>query len=213
MNAKLKYLTKERWLWLWRRLGVLVSDKVIEAYNELMEKYAEPHRKYHNAYHIDSCLEAFEEVRELAINPYTLELAIWYHDAVYNIHASDNEERSALLAREVMTTLRILPKFIQEVEEIILATKHSSVPTGYDAKLMLDIDISNMGKPEAFKKVNRLVREEYASVAQERSVEGRSNILEVFLARPRIYLSDYFYEKYEAIARENISLAISELNK
>ncbi len=213
MNENLKHATVERWYSLWHKLGGLVDYRTFKAYEDLAEKYAEPHRKYHNIYHIESCLSEFAEIKELALNPCALELAIWYHDVVYDINASDNEERSAVFAGSAIFGLFPFPEALaKSVEEIILATKHNSVPDSYDAKLMLDIDIANMGKPKIFKKVNRLVREEYASVAEKRFVEERSNILEIFLARPRIYLTDYFYERYEVAARQNISLAIAELN-
>lgn len=141
------------------------------------------------------------------------ELAIWYHDSIYDINANNNEERSAIFAGRAIAELFPFPETLTKfVMEIILATKHNSVPNSYDARLMLDIDIANIGKPEVFKTTSRLVREEYASVAEERFVAGRSNILEVFLARPRIYLTEYFYQKYEVAARQNITEALAELN-
>ena len=214
MNQEIRYSTEERWYVLWHRLGSSISNKTLNAYRDLKKKYDEPHRKYHNICHIDSCLAELMDVRSLVKNFYILELAIWYHDVIYDVNASDNEERSAAFAREAIFKLHPFPEDLaRDVEEIILATKHNSVPTSHDAKIMLDIDIANLGKAEEFQRVNRLVREEYAGVAEEKFVKGRSNILELFLTRPRIYLSEYFYEKYEASARKNISEAITMVKK
>ena len=213
MNEKLKYVTADRWYSLWHKLGGPVGYRNFTAYQDLIKKYAEPHRKYHNIFHVESCLAEFADVKELALNPRALELAIWYHDVVYNINANDNEEQSAVFAGRAIAELFPFPEALtKSVAEIILATKHNSVPESYDAKLMLDIDIVNIGRPEVFKITNRLVQEEYASVTEKRFIEGRSNILELFLARPRIYLTDYFYEKYEVAARKNIAEALAELN-
>jgi len=204
----LEYCQAERWLDLWHWFGVSADAKIMEAYQELIEKYAEPHRKYHNLYHINICLAELETVKRFATNANALEIAIWYHDAIYDVWANDNEEKSAELAEKVIIDLGLSRALAQRVKGIILATKHNSVPDHYDAKLMLDIDIANFGKAEMFKITNQLVREEYSAVAEKEFMEGRSNILAKFLNRPRIYLTNFFYNKYEDAAKKNIAGSI-----
>lgn len=211
MKKNLKFCDKQHWLNLWHRLGVYTDNKIFNAYEELLERYNEPHRKYHNLAHINHCLGEFSAIRSLANEPDILELAIWYHDAIYYLNVDDNEERSADLVKGVMRKFLLPEGLIKVVTEIIIATKHSEVPGSFDAKLMLDIDISNIGSAEKFKETNKQVREEYSLAPENVFNSGRSNILQSFLNRPSIYLTEFFQEKYEKTARENIETAIKNL--
>lgn len=77
---------QESWKGAWRSLGVTKPDEALFA--SLLERYAEPHRAYHTLDHIYSCLEHLNNVRELSEHPVQLTLAIWFHDAVYDIGRS-----------------------------------------------------------------------------------------------------------------------------
>src|SRR5678809_692845 len=81
---------------LWRSAGTVEPSGW---YEQLTDAYAEPHRCYHTQQHIAECLEEFDEARHLARDPVAIELALWFHDAVYNPRAADNEEQSALLLK------------------------------------------------------------------------------------------------------------------
>ncbi len=213
MKDNIRYCGKDHWLALWHRLGTFPDGQIIAAYSDILIQYSQPHRKYHNLEHISHCLAEFQAVRHLALDIDALELAIWYHDAIYEIGASDNEERSAILAQVVMNSFDLPTGLIDKVKAIIIATKHEKVPDDHDAKLMLDIDISNLGQADKFKESNRLVREEYSSVPANLFANGRSNILQSFLDRPSIYLTEFFQQKYEDSARKNIESAIKALNE
>src|SRR5438128_12245744 len=90
---------KERWLRYWSAAGAQGSPEPVWA--DLSKRYTERHRAYHTLRHIEQCLVEFDEVRREAVDPIAVELALWYHDAVYDPHARDNEERSAVLAESV----------------------------------------------------------------------------------------------------------------
>jgi len=212
MKQELIYISKKRWLSLWHRLGVYSYDRIINSYIELLKRYNEPHRKYHNLKHINDCLAEFSKVFHLAKEPNALELAIWYHDAIYEIGASDNEKKSSFLADGIMSGFLVSEELIKTVKDIIVATEHNKIPESFDAKLMLDIDISNIGSADKFKETNKLIREEYSLVPDNLFASGRSNILQSFLDRSSIYLTEIFQERYEQSARENITSAIRELN-
>ncbi|MFZ4631811.1 MAG: N-methyl-D-aspartate receptor NMDAR2C subunit [Patescibacteria group bacterium] len=211
MENCINFCDKRHWLRLWRGLGVCSVDKIFNAYIDLLERYNEPHRKYHNLGHINHCLAELNSVWLWTEEPSVLALAIWYHDAIYDIGANDNEERSADLVEGVMRDFLLAEDLITKVRDIIIATKHLEVPKSFDAKLMLDIDISNIGSADKFKETNKLVREEYSFAPENAFNSGRSNILQSFLDRPSIYLTEFFQEKYEKTARENIEKAINNL--
>ena len=107
--------------------------------------YGEQCRAYHNLRHIADCLHLLDEYVVLAANPVAVEIAIWFHDIVYDPRAADNEERSADMAAEF---LWITP-YAAMVADLIMATKHGANALNGDAALICDIDLSILGRPPA----------------------------------------------------------------
>ena len=93
--------TLERWTALWHRLGSRAPRDRL--YAEVMARYREKHRFYHGVDHLDDCLRQLDAHASLAAAPAEVELALWFHDAVYDVRASDNEERSAAWARDAIS--------------------------------------------------------------------------------------------------------------
>ena len=91
-------LNPERWEKLWRAAAKEIPTP--EYFHQLVAMYSELHRHYHNQNHIANCLAEFDRVKSFVDNPPAVELAIWFHDAVYDPRAGDNEERSAELAKD-----------------------------------------------------------------------------------------------------------------
>jgi hypothetical protein len=90
--------------------------------------YAEPHRAYHTFEHVRSCLELLDAVKRELENPRLMELALWYHDVIYDPRADDNEEQSALMAIKELAELGETPECQQEVARMIRVTEHPSEP-------------------------------------------------------------------------------------
>ena len=67
---------------------------------ELLRRWGEPHRHYHDRRHLSEVLAALPDDAPRAVR-----LAAWYHDAVYDPTRDDNEEASARLAREQLHAL------------------------------------------------------------------------------------------------------------
>jgi predicted metal-dependent HD superfamily phosphohydrolase len=202
--------SQNRWLELWQRLGG--QGKAVSVYGDLARHYDEPHRSYHNFDHIQHCLQEFDSARYLARNPDAVELAIWFHDAIYDTHARDNEERSAELAVSVLKSAGMSQSLVRPVSSLVIATKHNALPDDSDESLLVDVDLSILGQPwEKFEEYEHQIREEYDWVDAISFVEGRSKILKMFLNRPRIYATAFFRGKYEDQARENIARSIDQL--
>jgi predicted metal-dependent HD superfamily phosphohydrolase len=198
------------WFLLWQRLDTQGDPH--KAYNDLVARYSEPHRAYHTMEHIGHCLHEFEQVRHLAINASAIELALWYHDAVYDTKAKDSEERSAVLAEEVVKKALLPDNLGRLVVNLIAATKHTSVHTDSDVQLIVDIDLSILGQSEErFDEYERQIRREYKWVAEDVFAAGRSAILKSFLDRPTIYSTQFFRNKYEAQAQRNIIRSVAKL--
>lgn len=202
--------TLEQWLALWSRIGATGDGRSV--WNELEHRYREPHRAYHNFDHIGHCLAEFEAVRSLAESPDAVELAIWFHDAIYDTHARDNEEQSARLAAQFLDEAGVGPTLVSLVVSLILATKHVASPASAEAGLIADIDLAILGQPrERYARFEDEIRREYAWVAPADFAAGRSAILRRFLARHSIFSTPSFRNRYEAQARSNLEWALSRL--
>ncbi len=200
----------QRWQVLCDSAGA--RGPVSATYEELLRRYAEPVRAYHNGHHIAECLEEFADVRELASQPLSVEFAIWYHDAVYDPRAADNEERSADLARDFLAALGLPQEDAEVVVRLVMATKHHDGSLHPDAPLLVDIDLSILGREEArFWEYERQIRQEYQWVPEAVFTIKRAEILERFLARPFLYGTEYFRAKYEAQARKNLAASVARL--
>ena len=208
---KIRYCDKTQFFVLWRRLGAYSDDRITRAYMDLLDHYYKGYRKYHNLEHINDCLTELCVIPTQAEDHDILKLAIWYHDIVYDLNAKDNEENSAQLLKEWMTNFQLPLEKIKKATDIIIATKHNSIPDSYDAKLMLDIDIANFGDAEKFAEASKSIRREYCFVPDDVFARGRLNILQSFLDRPSIYLTEVFQKRYEKTAREYLQTAINVL--
>ncbi|MFN8441495.1 MAG: hypothetical protein U0175_12020 [Caldilineaceae bacterium] len=181
-------------------------------FEQLVPLYSTPDRAYHNLAHIEACLTEFEAVKSLASDPVALQAAIWFHDVIYDPRSHDNEERSADFAAEQLRSLGMDEAQLEQVKQLILATKHDRSVIG-DATMLVDIDLSILGKPaEEFDRYDAAIRQEYQWVAEDAYRVGRAKVLQKFLDRPSIYQTDYFRIRYEAQARINLQRAIKQLN-
>jgi predicted metal-dependent HD superfamily phosphohydrolase len=87
------------WSLAWKTLGARTAGD--DLFTTLLARYDEPHRHYHSRQHLTECLEHFDAVRHLPTHAAEVEVALWFHDAVYDLYSSDNEARSADWARTV----------------------------------------------------------------------------------------------------------------
>lgn len=202
---------QNEWLTLCKNIGA-VGD-VQTAYNEIKKRYTERHRRYHAFGHIAHCLGEFnEEVRELALHPEETEMALWLHDVIYDPAKNDNEEQSAAFAIEMLRALQIRNPVIFRISRLILWTTHIAMPEGIDAQITVDIDLSPLGAPrEKFLSNRKDIRYEYRNKSDEEFRIDTIAFLERFLARPRIFFTEYFITKYEAQAQKNLHTSLAEL--
>ena len=198
------------WQRLWRELG---ADPVPAGlYNQLVAAYSEAHRHYHTLEHLRACLANFEAAASLARHPAEVELALWFHDAVYDPQRPDNEERSAEWAWRSILAAGCGEESAQRVQSLVLATRGHDASDDPDTRLLLDIDLAILGAaPARFDDYDRQIRAEYAHVPEAEFRAGRAEVLAAFLARPRIYLTAAFHDALEHRARENIGRALSRL--
>jgi len=202
----------ERWLGPWAALGVRRSVRLEELRVSLLDRYREPQRHYHTVQHLDECFERWPEIRDHAAHPAEVALALWFHDAIYDTHRSDNEALSAVLARDTALGLGVAADASQRIDDLILFTRHAVEPEGADAEALVDVDLSILGAAgERFDEYERQVRREYAWVAEETFRKRRAEVLAQFLGRRHIYSTALFRERYEPRARANLERSLQAL--
>ncbi len=200
------------WQSLWQSLNLVPPSNLLA---ELQTAYAQPQRFYHTQQHLQECLSLLAEVEHLAKQPAELALALYFHDAVYNPQANDNEAQSAAWAMQVLTQCQAQETLIQRIKNLIMATQHHTVTEDdTDGQLLLDIDLAILGQETArFNEYEQQIRQEYAWVSEQDFKSGRAAVLQSFLQREWIYQTDYFRGRLEQQARLNIQTALVSLDR
>lgn len=195
-------------------MALLNAPESLDVFADLVAAYSEAHRYYHTVKHIDDCLAQLDEAASIAEAPEEVELALWFHDAIYKPTSPKNEQASAEWARSFLESVGAAEDRCARVFRYVLATKHDAVPLGADAPVVVDIDLSILGRePDEYDQFERNVRKEYKWVPWSLYRRKRIEILESFLARPTIYHTDYFRRRYENQAKRNLQSAIEGLRQ
>lgn len=193
---------------LWRRLNLRGEASAWHA--RLLRCYAEPQRAYHTLQHLEECLRCFDEakVSGLIAQPDLIEMALWFHDAVYDPQGGENEALSAQMAVEALGD----GAMAREVARLILLTKSHQPGDGPDDAWIIDIDLAIFAQPmKRVLEYERQIRAEYAWVPQAVYAEKRAEILTGFLKREQIYLTAWAHERLESQARANLRALIDSI--
>lgn len=176
---------------------------------DLLRRYREPHRRYHDLRHVEHCLAELAAVDGLAATERErLTQAIWFHDAIYDPARSDNEERSARLAESTLPD----PAGAEVARLVRLTAGHRVEPDDRLGAILVSIDLAILGAdPEAYEVYVQGIRQEYGHVPDEAFALGRAAFLKRMLATDAIYPDPGFAARFEARARRNLSRELSSL--
>ncbi len=193
------------------------SDEAIFAklWKEILGHYNSPKRYYHNLSHIEELLFHFNDFNDDIKNKELLLFAIFYHDVIYDVLKKHNEEKSALFAVKRMNDLGVSKQDVDLCSSYIIATKNHILDIkDKDLAYFLDFDMAILAKHHAdYLKYTRQVRKEYGVFPDFMYRKGRKKVLENFLKKERIFVSDIFYKRFEKQARENIQNELILLNE
>ncbi len=191
-----------------------VHDDLVDT---ILSAYRQPGRYYHTLQHIEYCLAQLDAYKQSGVSgpifsQGTAELALWYHDLVYNPKAHNNEELSVAALKEAEAKVPLDPTIVREACSAIMATCHKALPETPLDKFVVDIDLSILSADEdKFDQYEREVREEYSFVPDEAWIPGRTKVLQEFLDRDWVYSFTYFRMRYEGAARVNLKRALARL--
>jgi predicted metal-dependent HD superfamily phosphohydrolase len=184
---------------------------VLAAGQDLLARYDEPHRRYHDRRHLAEVLAALDQLT--AEVPVDVVCAAWFHDAVHD-GRDDDEQRSAELATRVLTGLSVAPDLVEEVARLVRMTlTHDPAPDDPAGALLSDADLAVLGAgPDRYARYAADVRQEYAHVDDEAFRLGRTAVLRSLLDRPRLYVTEAAHRWWDAAARRNLRDEISRLD-
>ena len=204
---------QQGWVRLMERHRVAPAD-ARPVFELLVAAYRSSERHYHTLEHLDEMFRVAGRLMAITDDPRTVQLAIWFHDAVYDPRARDNEARSAELAVTLLGPIGVSKSELEVVTRLVLATAHLADPQppgNRETAILLDADLAILGSsPERYRRYAADIRTEYSWVPEAEYCKARANVLEQFLARPRLYWTEPMSEECEAQARENMERELGE---
>ncbi|AJC56615.1 hypothetical protein [Streptomyces sp. 769] len=180
---------------------------------DLLRRWAEPQRHYHTTDHLTAILDRIDELAAHAEDLPAVQLAAWFHDAVYRPDRSENEERSAALAERALPELGIAAPRTAEVARLVrLTVTHDPAPDDRNGAVLCDADLAVLaGAPDAYADYAAAVRAEYAFVPDPDFRAGRAAVLRQLLALPRLFMTAQAHDRWETAARHNLATELTLL--
>ncbi|WP_278397635.1 metal-dependent hydrolase [Acinetobacter venetianus] len=176
-----------------------------KVFNKLIVAYSEKHRAYHTIQHLYECLVLLESVRSYLKDVNAVALALWFHDAVYDPQAKDNELKSAALFEQYLAQ-DLSADDIQKIKQWILATQWHEATDELDLQFLLDIDLAILAaSPERFSEYEQQIQQEYVWVDPDVYSIKRKEVLAHFYQVERLYQAEYFQQNFEQRAKQNLN--------
>jgi predicted metal-dependent HD superfamily phosphohydrolase len=202
----------DRWRAACRGAGATAGDgEVDDAGRDLLHRWAEPHRRYHDTAHLLAVLDVVDD----CAGSDRARLAAWFHDAVYDPRAGGdaNERASAALATQVLPGLGVPAAVAADVARLVLLTAgHAVAPGDDDGALLCDADLAVLGRtPQRYAEYTARIRQEYAHVPDAAFRAGRAAVLRSLLALPALFHHPDLAARWEAQARTNLSAELADL--
>jgi len=194
--------------------GSFTNDQqlISSLWNEIETSYSEKGRYYHNLLHLENMFKELEEVKNNISDFTAVSFSVFYHDIIYDATSKSNEEKSAVKAEKRLTELHINNDKITIISEQILATKSHQKSDYEDTNYLLDADLSVLGKDfKTYLEYTQNIRKEYSIYPDFLYKPGRKKVLKHFLELESIFKTDYFKDKYEMQAKENIAAELGLL--
>lgn len=180
---------------------------------DLLERWSEPHRRYHTRDHLRAVLANVDELGGLATDVSAVRYAAWFHDAVYNGEPGEDEQRSALLAEEMLPRCGVSAERVAEVARLVrLTATHQPAADDPDGRVLCDADLAVLaGQPRDYLAYTTAVREEYAHVSDAEFRQGRAAVLRQLLEVPRLFHTPLGRARWEDRARVNVRAELLRL--
>ena len=189
------------------------SELADSAGRDLLRRWSQPHRAYHDVEHLRAVLRHIGTLRTHAADPDTCMVAAWFHDAVYEGRPGADERASAALAYDVLARLDAPADRVAEVVRLVeLTATHSPGADDANGAVLCDADLAILGSPPAdYETYTANVRSEYAHVPEADFRSGRAAVLRHLLARDPLYATSTARHLWEDAARGNMTTELAGL--
>ncbi|EXB46865.1 metal-dependent hydrolase [Acinetobacter sp. 1000160] len=200
-------LLEKSWFELHRHYHFSEPQKI---FNKLIAAYSEKQRAYHTLQHLYECLVLLDSIRPDLKDAYSVELALWFHDAIYDPQAKDNELKSAELFEQYLAQ-DLSIDIVQKIKQWIVATQKHESTNELDLQFLLDIDLAILAaSPERFEEYEQQIKQEYAWVDPDIYLIKRKQVLAHFYQTEPLYQTEYFQQNFEQRARRNLKEILDE---
>ena len=166
----------------------------------LVEAYAQPTRWYHTLQHAELVARTVGDLG----GSRACHLAAWFHDAVYQATAQDNEDRSAQLLE---AWLPDDPDTVEAARLVRLTKTHTPAgPEDVQGAILCDADLAVLGAaPPEYERYRLAVRREYAQVPEAEWRTGRAAVLEGLMTRAHLYRTSVGRDRWHDDAHRNMA--------
>ncbi|MEV4464209.1 metal-dependent phosphohydrolase [Micromonospora echinofusca] len=206
----------DRWRAAARGAGAADTAELSRIGADLLARWREPHRHYHDTRHLTAVLDVVDAYAAAAGRPDLVRLAAWCHDAVYDPRAGGdaNERDSAVLAGTLLARAGLPADAVAEVRRLVLLTAgHAVDPGDADGSLLCDADLAILAAPhEAYDRYAAAIRREYAHVPEPAFRAGRARVLAGLLALPALFRLPPLAQRWESLARANLTRELTTLH-
>ncbi|ENW91894.1 HD domain-containing protein [Acinetobacter dispersus] len=180
-----------------------------KVFNKLIAAYSKKQRAYHTLQHLYECLVLFESIQANLNDQHAVVLALWFHDAVYDPQAKDNELKSAELFEQYLAQ-NLSTDIVQKIKRWIIATQKHEATNELDLQFLLDIDLAILAaSPERFDEYEQQIQQEYAWVDPEVYSIKRKEVLAHFYQTEPLYQTEYFQRNFGQRAKDNLKNLMS----
>ena len=190
----------------------------VEKYVSSLLRNELPHTfVYHNLGHtlrvIKSLKELIESEKTEGKDAENLLIAGWFHDVGYIKGCENHEENSANIASEFLENQNLENKRINNIKNLILATKMGYEPDNLLEKIICDADNSHFGK-KSYAEISGLLREEWEQQDTKSFSDSKwtQENITFFIKYHRFY-TDYALNNWQRTKDKNLSSLYKTLKK
>lgn len=198
-----RFVLRRRWPAALAQAGAVRDD--------LLERWSEPHRHYHDVTHLLGVLDALATLTPSGA-PLVVELAAWFHDAVYDGAPGADEEASAVLAEGALAG-HLPARDVAEVARLVRMTAdHAPADGDRQGALLSDADLAVLGaEPARYDRYVASVRQDYAHVSDDEWRLGRAAVLRQLLALDPLYRTERGRALWRELAGANLRRELAAL--
>lgn len=177
--------------------------------NYLGKQYNNENRYFYNLTHVTYQLKLLELKYYLIIDEEVTFFAIWFRHISNDTWRTNNEERSAYVARLKLSEANVPKQIIQKVIQYISGCKNYSQPLDNDEAVFQDLDLAVFGIDNSVYEIySDQIRKEWRRLPSFILNKRRKDFLHLLLDRATIYNTEKFQTTYELQARRNIKFEL-----